>query len=239
LLRDSTLFLLLILLIVFPATFNSVLVSAGFQEGSIAGFKWSKEYIDSNDKLETAQVTITGLQEQNNQLVDALDAANSKLQDSDLKSKIENLAIENQVLKDKTEMVQLTVSNTLDNNAPFIQKALAAVDDDGIRTTSDFTVGVQTLGVPDEERVSINKRLSSNGYKIDDLTWSYPADERPSWFAYDSTVFYYSATSYAQAQQLSKLMRSITGQAFVVKRGAGLGVDPDKKDTTIFVHYIK
>lgn len=30
---------------------------------------------------------------------------------------------------------------------------------------------------------------------------------------------------------------TLTGQHFVVQRGAGLGVDPDRKDTTLFAHY--
>src|SRR5947207_6195399 len=39
-LRDATLLGLAGLLLVFPARFNDLLVSAGFEEGSIVGFKW-------------------------------------------------------------------------------------------------------------------------------------------------------------------------------------------------------
>ena len=239
LLRDGTLLLILIFLLAFPATFNSVLVRAGFQEGNIAGFKWKNEYIESNDKLETAQVTITGLKEKNQQLVAALDEANAKLQDNELRRKIDVLAKENQVVVDKAKMVQATVSNTLDINTPLIQKALSSTDEVTDYDLSDYLVGVQTLGVSDVERRSINDQLKMKGYDIDTISWSYDKDDRPSWFAYASTVFYYSAASQKQAEQLAKTMKSITGQKFAVKRGAGLGVDPDKKDTTFFVHYIK
>ena len=40
LLRDSGLLLLVVLLVAFPTTLNSVLVKAGFEEGSFVGFKW-------------------------------------------------------------------------------------------------------------------------------------------------------------------------------------------------------
>jgi hypothetical protein len=239
LLRDGTLLLILVFLLAFPSTFNSVLVSAGFQEGNIAGFKWKNEYIESNDKLETAQVTITSLKEKNRELLEALDEANARLNDDDLSSKIDTLAKQNQVVVDKARMVQATVSNTLDINTPYIQQALSSKDGVTDHELSDYLVGVQTLGVSDSERRSINDQLKMKGYDIDTISWSYDKDDRPSWFAYTSTVFYYSAASQKQAEQLSKTMKSITGQTFAVKRGAGLGVDPDKKDTTFFVHYIK
>jgi hypothetical protein len=100
-------------------------------------------------------------------------------------------------------------------------------------------VGLQTLGVDDNERVSINEKLQAEGYELDPTTWSYPADQRPSWFAAQSTVFYYSGSSRSMAEQLAHFLKVTTGQDFVVQRGAGLGVDPSRKDMTLFVHYIK
>jgi hypothetical protein len=34
-------------------------------------------------------------------------------------------------------------------------------------------------------------------------------------------------------------MSAQTGQDFVVQRGAGLGVDPARRDVTLYVHYVK
>src|SRR5262249_35107153 len=83
------------------------------------------------------------------------------------------------------------------------------------------------------------KKIRSEGYGLDRVTWSYPADKRPSWFADRSTVFHYSESSRPVAQQLALFMKSVTGQEFAVRRGAGLGVEPSRKDVTLFVHYIK
>ena len=85
-------------------------------------------------------------------------------------------------------------------------------------------VGLQTLGVDDNERVSINEKLQAEGYELDPTTWSYPADQRPSWFAAQSTVFYYSGSSRSMAEQLAHFLKVTTGQDFVVQRGAGLGM---------------
>jgi hypothetical protein len=71
------------------------------------------------------------------------------------------------------------------------------------------------------------------------VTWSYPAKERPSWFATRSTVFYYAGSSLPAAQQIARFMSSVTGQEFSVQRGAGLGVDPAKKEVTFYIHYLK
>ena len=40
LLRDFSLFLLAALLLLFPAQLNDILMRAGFEEGSVVGFKW-------------------------------------------------------------------------------------------------------------------------------------------------------------------------------------------------------
>ena len=107
------------------------------------------------------------------------------------------------------------------------------------RGKSAYSVGLQTLGVDDNERVSINEKLRAEGYGLDLFTYSYPADQRPLWFAAQSTVFYYSGSSRSTAEQLAHFLKVTTGQDFVVQRGAGLGVDPSRKDVTLFVHYIK
>ena len=41
------------------------------------------------------------------------------------------------------------------------------------------------------------------------------------------------------AQELAKLMKELTGQDFAAQRGAGLGVEPSRRDVTLFVHYVK
>jgi chromosome segregation ATPase len=65
--RDGLITLILILLIMMPATVNKSLVSAGFVKGSIAGFEWEavRENVENNnEKLGVATSTIDSLQEQ-------------------------------------------------------------------------------------------------------------------------------------------------------------------------------
>ncbi len=152
-----------------------------------------------------------------------------------------DLVYENSRLKDVTLQVQTTVSNAIESNIPLVAKALSSADGrtTSPRAKSDFSVGLQTLGVSDSERVALNERVHAAGYGLDPVTWSYPAGERPSWFAPRSTVFYYSSSSSTEAQELAQTMKSLTGQDFAVQRGAGLGVDPARKDITLYVHYVK
>ena len=240
LLRDGALFMLAILLVLFPAQFNSILTQAGFQEGSIAGFKWKQNLVDSNDELEKAQVTIAGLQSQNEELVKTLEEVKHQLEDEKLQQRIAEQADQSKKQQDQARIVQSTVSKTLQLNAPLVEKALAASDRALPHQRVDFTVGLQTVGIPDEEREDINRQLHTKyDYGLDDISWSYPAGERPSWFAYKSTVFYYSASSRLAAKELAEILKTITGEDFGIQRGAGLGVDPDRKDVTLFAHYIK
>lgn len=241
LLRDATLFVLAMLLLVFPAQFNSILVDAGFEEGSVVGFKWKSKLIDSNQALEEARATIASLQGRNDELLKALQDAKANSDDPELVKRVATLQEEGRQLRDETQRVQAVVSDTIESNAPLVQKAISATEQRAPATLgkSAYTVGLQTLGVDDDERVAINKKLQAEGYGLDPLTYSYPAGERPSWFAPQSTVFYYSSAARAVAEQLATFMKAATGQDFAVQRGAGLGVDPARRNVTLFVHYLK
>ena len=232
LLRDGALFVLAVLLVAFPVQFNSILVDAGFKEGSLAGFKW-QPFVKSNQALVEAQAKISELQRENNEQAKALAEARALLTDSALKQRIAKLEENNIALKESTGLVQSSVAQTIKTNDTLIEKAQPS------RNKSDYLVGLQTVGIPDTERIAINTKLRSDGYGLDPTTWSYLAGQRPSWFAVSSTVFYYSASSLPAAQDLARFMQSLTRQEFAVQRGAGLGVDPARKDVTLYVHYVK
>jgi hypothetical protein len=241
LLRDGAIFVLALLLVVFPLQFNSILVNAGFEEGSLVGFKWKSKLVESDKALKDAQTTISDLQAKNDELVKALADTNAKLKDPTLLQRAEKLQDENSKLRDATQQVQTTVSNAIESNVPLVAKALSSTD---ARTTSpraksEFSVGLQTLGVSDADRSALNEKIRGAGYGLDPVTWSYVTGERPSWFALRSTVFYYSNSASSEAQELAKTMKSLTGQDFAVQRGNGLGVDPSRKDVTLYVHYVK
>lgn len=195
LLRDATLFVLAMLLLVFPAQFNTILVDAGFEEGSVVGFKWKSKLIDSNQALEEARSTIASLQTRNDELLKALQYAKAKSDDPELMKRVTALQEENRKLQDQTQRVQTVVADTIESNAPLVQKAISAAEQRAAPATlgkSAYTVGLQTLGVDDSERVAINQKLQADGYGLDPLTYSYPAGQRPDWFAPQSTVFYYA-----------------------------------------------
>jgi hypothetical protein len=62
--RDGLITLVLILLLVAPATVNDRLMSAGFKKANIAGFDWEATVKDNNEKLQVATNTIDSLQDQ-------------------------------------------------------------------------------------------------------------------------------------------------------------------------------
>lgn len=107
------------------------------------------------------------------------------------------------------------------------------------RSLSDYLVGLQTLGVDDATRDQLNQKIRNQGYGLHELSASYRANERPSWFASRSTVFYYAASALPAAKQLAAAMKQLTGDDFVVQLGSGQGVDPGQRDVTFFVHYVK
>lgn len=123
LLRDLSILVLAVMLILFPKTLNSILVEAGFEEGSFVGFKWKAKLVDSDKALQEAQIAISSLQAQNDELVTALEKSTERTSDSFLKEQLSRLEIDNKQLKIASEYVQSSVAKTIAANAPLVEKA--------------------------------------------------------------------------------------------------------------------
>lgn len=126
LLRDSSLFAVALLLLVFPATFNSILTDAGFEEGSFAGLKWKRQFYDTDKELRTAQDTLESLQTQNANLLKALTEAEARAGDANQKQNIARFQREAQNAAEAAKQVQASVRATLAANDPLIEQARLA-----------------------------------------------------------------------------------------------------------------
>jgi hypothetical protein len=139
-------------------------------------------------------------------------------------------------IQDQVKQAEAKLIKNTDQREQLIKRSSLTSDLDHNKT---FFVGLQTVGIEDATRTALNKRLESQNYSLDPITYSYSVDEKPSWFAAKSTVFYYSSSSRKTAERLAKLMKRYTRTDFAVQRGAGLGVDLNRRENTFFIHYIK
>ena len=139
-------------------------------------------------------------------------------------------------IQDQVKQAEAKLIRNSDQREQLIKRSSLTSDLDHNKT---FFVGLQTVGIEDATRTALNKRLESQNYRLDPITYSYSIDEKPSWFAAKSTVFYYSSSSRKTAERLAKLMKRYTRTDFAVQRGAGLGVDLNRRENTFFIHYIK
>lgn len=130
LLRDFALFAVAILLLIFPATFNSILTNAGFEEGSFAGLKWKRQFYDTDTALRTAQDTITSLQAQNSDLLKALTESKSGAPDLTQREELAKLASASRATTEAAKQVQASVGATLATNEPLVEKARAVISVD-------------------------------------------------------------------------------------------------------------
>lgn len=239
LLRDTSIFLVFVLLFANPTWIKSRLALIGFEKANIMGLELQTGLISSDSALKEAHVNITDLQKSNNEIIKTLVEVRAKLTDLPLKEQIAKLEQENIQLKVATEQVQTKVSRTISSNAPLVASALSVSNQSTIHHTSDYLVGIQTLGMADDARKSLNETLLKIGYSLHDISSSYQVGERPEWFAQKNTVFYYSKSALLEAQNLAQAMKNLTGKDFTVQRGSGLGVDPSQREVTLFVHYIR
>lgn len=126
LLRDGALFVLAVLLLFFPQSLNDVLTNAGFEEGSIVGFKWKARLVESNDALTTAKATIESLQLQLKHSNDALAAATSAVPSGELRTRIESVERSGRQLEERSAGASEMVGSTISANAPLVERAQAA-----------------------------------------------------------------------------------------------------------------
>lgn len=123
LLRDGSLFVLAALLLFFPKSLNDVLTSAGFEEGSIVGFKWKAQLVESNDALTAANATIESLQGQLKQANDALAAARAAVPSGDLRTRIETVEQSGRQVEQRSAGASDMVRSTISANAPLVERA--------------------------------------------------------------------------------------------------------------------
>lgn len=131
LLRDATLLFLAGLLLLFPSKFNDLLVSAGFEEGSLVGFKWKANLIQSDGALKDAQTIISELKSQLEKANQALNDALARTDDKATKASINKLYEQNLQVNEASLRVQAAVRSTIASNAPLVEKAQTAVGSSG------------------------------------------------------------------------------------------------------------
>jgi hypothetical protein len=131
LLRDGSLFLLALLLLAFPKFLNDVLTSAGFEEGSVVGFKWKARLVETDDALKTANATVESLQAQLKQANDTLAAATAAVPSGELRSQILAVEKSGRRLAEATVNASDVARSTIAENAPLVQRAKGIVSSTG------------------------------------------------------------------------------------------------------------
>lgn len=131
LMRDGALVLLAMLLVAFPSALNDILMRAGFEEGSVVGFKWKAKLVQSDESLKAAQDTIASLQEQLKKSNEALAAANGSIQNGELRASLQAVERSGREVAAATVKAQSAVRATISSNAFLVEKAQAAMPDTG------------------------------------------------------------------------------------------------------------
>jgi len=126
--RDAGLLLLGLLLIAFPSTFNGILVSAGFEEGSIAGMKWKSKLQNSDEALKVATGKIAELQRQLISNQELLKKAQSRIENPDLAAQVARVVDGNEAIGKSASAVQRSSEGVISANAAYVAKATTALN---------------------------------------------------------------------------------------------------------------
>lgn len=121
--RDTLLLLLTALLILLPEQFNAILVRAGFEEGSLVGFTWKKQLVNSDTMLNEAKNTISELQTQNKALSAQLEALKGQVASADTRAHIDTLTSRAKALDVASAKVVRSVASTQASYAELVKRA--------------------------------------------------------------------------------------------------------------------
>lgn len=122
-LRDALIFLLALLLLFFPKKLNDKLVEAGFEEGSVVGFKWKAGLAQSDISLKEAQASITDLRAQLDSVSHLLSQASQRVDDPAFQQKVARLETQTQQLTTASLKTQASVKSTITANASLVKTA--------------------------------------------------------------------------------------------------------------------
>jgi hypothetical protein len=202
-LRDGLLLLMAVLLISLPETFNSILVRAGFEEGSFAGIKWKKKLTESDDALLKAQATIADLTAQNQKLSEALSGTKGQVASADTKAYIGRLEQLNARVASMSEHTQQAVRKSLAANTPFVEKIHGAL---GTAVTWGVVYGGDaTLEAAQYEVETIAPKLGLTNARVYHRQGSYRSVA--------------TTTDRSKADEMLKATRERRADAYLVKMG--------------------
>lgn len=199
-LRDTLLLILGVLLIAFPSQFNTILVEAGFEEGSVVGFKWKSSLVKTDQALKDIRANNTDLIKQNQRLSQALKLAETQLDDKKEKKKIEKILLDNHNLKLASETIEKNVNQTITSNAKLVEKAELSIG-------NTFEWGVVYGG---------DTSLESANYETGTVAIKYDISNAEIYFRQNSYRSVALAISRQQAEQILLNAKKRRSDAYIV-----------------------
>jgi cell division protein FtsL len=100
---------------------------------------------------------------------------------------------------------------------------------------ASYSLGLYAYGVSAEEFNRVSAFVREEGYYVTTETL---LENKTSWLAPSSTVFYYHPDAEEKAKKITNNLTKLTGTEFKFGRGAGLAVVKGQEKWTFFVHYI-
>lgn len=143
LVRDMTIIVVTLLLLLWPNKINDILVAAGFEEGSLAGFKWKAGLADYDAALKESQANNDMLKNQLDSVSVLLAEAQKNVTNPQLKNKIKEQTVKKERLNEMFLNSKLVVDRTIKANASLVKKAQISVNADnswGIVYGADATL---------------------------------------------------------------------------------------------------
>jgi septal ring factor EnvC (AmiA/AmiB activator) len=125
LVRETMVVVVLVVFLAAPEHVNSLLVKAGFTEGSIGGFKWEKlrdQAEKANADAATAGKTIAQVEEELKATRSQLDELSRKVQDPAVKTDIQDLSAQIRMSEQKTAVADDTLKSSVRAHAYVLQQ---------------------------------------------------------------------------------------------------------------------
>lgn len=143
LLRDLSLVIIFILLMLFPDNLNNLFTRAGFEEGSILGMKWKKGIVKSDISLKEALAQVGVFKTKIDSMNLVITKIQKKVTDPILKKELSNIEKKNKELSIATTRTQESARKTISANALLIKNAQETINENknwGVVYGGDATI---------------------------------------------------------------------------------------------------
>ncbi|MDZ7996102.1 MAG: hypothetical protein RM022_013460 [Nostoc sp. EfeVER01] len=204
-LRDSSIFLIFLLLLLNPVIINQILKKAGFVEGEIVGFKWKTQLEKTDSELIEATRQIDSLKQRLKESNNTISKVSEDVKNKD--QRIEEQINKNKEAVQEATSVNLGIQSTLQANTPLLNPGVNKPLDSLVNIVNEYKIQIfYNQSKSDEKTVALAIKDALEGAGVKSTIQVLPQVDKAS----SDQIRYFAKNE----REVAYALQNILGEAY-------------------------